>query len=672
MHAVLNRLLENVPNDIKAAKKLGLLHFASGNAAETRKMASLIAKHQKDSPDAEMLFGLAHYLSEEYREAFVQLQKSATKNINLTSVYFLGLTHFKLGEFELALTQFQRCLDISPTSAQPRIMLAMTYLRQGRTEEAELETQRVLDKDPTNAVAYNILGSSLLSSGRFEEGLEALSVATQLNPNLADAHFKKGLYSLKQGGMDEDAEKDLSLALELAPEALNTRLVLATQYMRRKDFPKALDTLKEGLNGTQNDAVIHSIMAQAYFKQQNVDAAVSELIEAKKIRPGLLGPYYTLAAYYMTKGDHKLALNEYEAMLAIAPENINALLSAGQAARLSEDTSKADKYLRKAAYTGIKTEYRAYLSFLVNQGKRDDALMVLDDIIKKDLQSYLPLEDKGRLLLSMGEHVQALAAFRELMGVAPQIGVRHTVATLLQMGENKKALTLAKEVAQTNPENHMGYLLIARVHQVESDFSKSLEVLRSALGKVTDQRPVRMAMGSIYESMNNIGEARANFEVLLKDHPAYVPGLSALGSLENRMGEYGKAEALYKAILELEPKNTFALNNLAYLYVNNYDNIEGAFPLAINAYKNDPTNPGIIETLGYVLYKQGQLEQAGQLLTEAKKLLPNNPTVNYHLALVYNESDRSKQAAELLKAALQMGAFPERARAEKLLNNVTD
>lgn len=661
------RLLKIVPDDLRAAYLSGLGSFLSGDIEKTNEMAALAKKHHPERPESALLAGLSLYFKKDYKAAYVDFQRATSATPNVTAMYFLGLIHFNLGEYEQAITQFQRCLDIAPEVVHPRAMLAITFLKQKRAAEAETHAQLVLDRDPVNAVAYNVLGSALLVQGRLEEGQDALATATQLDPTLADAHLKQGLYALRSSSDKVDAEKELSLALELAPDVLNTRLILAMQYIRKKDLPLALETLKDGLTGSTEDAVIHVYMANALFQQGKVEQAVDELKTAQKMRPGLSGPYHTLAAYYLTKGEQELAINEYKTFLSIDPDDVRTLIAAGQTSLLTGKTAQATEYLKKAALLATGTEYRAYLSVLLKDGSADEALELLGQIVQKHPRPALPLEDMGRLQLSGGNHTAALETFRKLAELDPEAGLRYTTTTLANMGDVDKALSLANRVVAKAPNDHRGYLIIANIHQISGDDEKGLQELENALPRVDDTRSIWMAIGAISDKTNNTAQVRRAFEALTKEHPAYVPGLLALGSLEDRLGEKGKAEALYRAALDADPKNVIALNNLAFLYADNYDNADRAFALAMDAYKRAPTNPGILETVGYVLYKQGKHEEAKKVLEKTKELLTKNPTLNYHLALVYRETDQGSAARQLLKEALEMGEFPERARAEKLL-----
>jgi Flp pilus assembly protein TadD len=109
-----------------------------------------------------------------------------------------------------------------------------------------------------------------------------------------------------------------------------------------------------------------------------------------------------------------------------------------------------------------------------------------------------------------------------------------------------------------------------------------------------------------------------------------------------------------------------ALNNLAYLSAAGYGSKEEALRLAISAYKQEPGNAGILDTLGFALLKNNRLEDAKKVLEKAATVLSKNPTVHYHLALVYKQSGNKAGAQRAVQKSLSLGEFPDSGAARQL------
>ena len=132
---------------------------------------------------------------------------------------------------------------------------------------------------------------------------------------------------------------------------------------------------------------------------------------------------------------------------------------------------------------------------------------------------------------------------------------------------------------------------------------------------------------------------------------------------------YKKPDAIvkYRAALEISDSYVPALNNLAYLCASGYCSKEEALRLAIAAFKKEPGNAGIMDTLGFALLKNNRLEDAKKVLEKAVNLLPENPTVSFHLGLAYKESGDKANALKQLQKSLSLGEFPDSKTAASLV-----
>ena len=113
-----------------------------------------------------------------------------------------------------------------------------------------------------------------------------------------------------------------------------------------------------------------------------------------------------------------------------------------------------------------------------------------------------------------------------------------------------------------------------------------------------------------------------------------------------------------------------ALNNLAYLYAENYGSLDEALEMASRAYRQEPGNAGIMDTLGYVLVKKGRADEAVKLLEQAAKALPGVPAVQIHLAQAYLKANRRGEATPLLEKVAAAGQQPEAGEASRLLTEL--
>jgi Flp pilus assembly protein TadD len=85
-----------------------------------------------------------------------------------------------------------------------------------------------------------------------------------------------------------------------------------------------------------------------------------------------------------------------------------------------------------------------------------------------------------------------------------------------------------------------------------------------------------------------------------------------------------------------------------------------------------PSDPSLLDSLGWVQYRAGSTHRGGELMEAAVKGMPDEPRPHYHLAIFYlGERKLALARAELQAAADSQLPFPERLDALRLLREIS-
>jgi tetratricopeptide (TPR) repeat protein len=125
-----------------------------------------------------------------------------------------------------------------------------------------------------------------------------------------------------------------------------------------------------------------------------------------------------------------------------------------------------------------------------------------------------------------------------------------------------------------------------------------------------------------------------------------------LGALEEAKGDDSKAMDQYKKTLQLDPNNAIASNNLAYLMVENGQNVDVALTLAQTARRILPDAPQTADTLAWVYYYKQNYGEARDLLESALRMSPDDASIHFHLGMTYIKlNDKADAQLHLKRAA---------------------
>jgi tetratricopeptide (TPR) repeat protein len=328
--------------------------------------------------------------------------------------------------------------------------------------------------------------------------------------------------------------------------------------------------------------------------------------------------------------DYRKAMRNYAAAVALAPDNRDYLLSAGQMAYTMGEYQRAEEWL-------------------------EHLLAIREQEGKENTELASALNDLALVYADQSRYEEAEPLYRRSLEIKEKtLGKDHpSVATTLN---NLAGL----------------YRQQGRYEEAEPLYKRSLEIWEQSLGK---EHPYVAAalnnLAGLYRHQGRYAEAEPLYKRSLeirenklgKDHPSVATTLNNLAELYRQQGRYAKAEPLYKRSLEIQedklgkdhPSVATTLNNLANLY-----NSQGCYAEAEPLYKRSleiredelgkdhPSVAQSLNNLAGLYYSQGRYDEAEPLckrtLAILKAKFPNgHPNIDRFQAN-YNNLKEKMQA----------------------------
>jgi tetratricopeptide (TPR) repeat protein len=176
------------------------------------------------------------------------------------------------------------------------------------------------------------------------------------------------------------------------------------------------------------------------------------------------------------------------------------------------------------------------------------------------------------------------------------------------------------------------------------------ETADELLDRLIEDEPQRApeivsARARIYADSNDLPRALTVLKEGLEEYPDSVDLRYAMATTYEEMGRNSAALKELKTLLDLRPDDPAAMNALGYTLADHSKELGKARALIERAHAEAPKNAAILDSLGWVLFRQGHTAQAEPYLREA-----------------YQEDRGGDIAAHLGEVLWQLGRHPDAER----------
>jgi tetratricopeptide (TPR) repeat protein len=147
------------------------------------------------------------YDDQKYLEAIRRLDRVTKLNPTMVRAHdLLGLCYDYLGQFNEAITSFNRAVELNRVQAKPSpwppLDMAVTQMELDQLANAEKAVQEAITYNPKLPQAQYQLGRVLYKEGKGEQAIVALKTAAALDADYPDPHYLLGRMYQKLGNND--------------------------------------------------------------------------------------------------------------------------------------------------------------------------------------------------------------------------------------------------------------------------------------------------------------------------------------------------------------------------------------------------------------------------------------------------------------------------------------
>lgn len=514
------------------------------------------------------------------------------------------------------------------------------------------ETKTEIDED----VLFMLMSAEIAGQrGQYDLAYEAYIEAAKRvqDPKPAERAAMIAMY-LKDS---KKLSKALGLWLKKEPQNLTARKLAVLSSLEAGDQQKTLENLTVILDNDSagfESAVLELVAALQSEGKLQIIYDTLEALSAK--RPTQAAVPYLQSIVAMQMKNRGIAEKKIEQALKLQPEWEKALAFQAQIAVMSGDLPKAVVFLRNAhqKYPDNQKISKMLTQFLIKTGEYDEAGKIYQQLIEKDPKDFESWLALALVHIQMGRENEAEEILKKLLNENEwRDQARFYLGKLEEKRDNpKKALNWYDQVREEPFSFEAGVAAInLLVHDKQYDEAASrLQTMQDSFPK--ERVRISLMKAELLNQQKRYQDAYDELSAALVEQPDSKELLYTRALIAERIGKIDVLESDLKKILARSPDNAEALNALGYTLLSFPTRLAEAEKYLLQALKLQPDEPVILDSYGWLLFKQGKSEQALRYLEQAYAKQKENE-IAAHLAEVLWSLGRKDEARKLFDKAFK-------------------
>lgn len=549
-------------------------------------------------------------------------------------------------------------------------LLGHRMLAEGRTADAlPLLHQAYRAQPEATAIALDFQ-AALAAEGYLRDALTVMDKLVIDNPDSTSFRLRRSAL-LARSGNDAGAMADLKELQAQGDDSPGLMFAEASLLDGTGKVDRALDLLRDGLTRFPEAAGdIYLEMAGILQRAGRLDdlvAVTREGIAAAPERPALW--LVRLRALAATGHDADAAALAREADQRFGADPETAPPGGDGGATADAAGLPADSFVIELA------------DFYARQQQVDKAIALLQPLSERGELDLDPSLWLGRMLLGTGHTAEGAVLIDRVLAHWPDSARAWFLkGKVSEAGDDwGTALRHYRRAVELGPDDGEARLSCIRAMLVtrgrtdggpppaalSDGFRRELtEHCQAAAALVPEKDTAgHMILGYGFRAAGDLMRAAENFAMAALDDALKLNALIQKSLCHDELGEDVQAREDLERLRRDFPDNAEVANTLGYYLAEKAVDLERAEKMIRQALAADPGNGAYLDSLGWVLYRQGRFEGALDNLIQAVNVLPEDPVILEHLGMVLKASGQKTQSLDVLRRALSFGADAKRVQA---------
>ncbi|MDH3329093.1 MAG: tetratricopeptide repeat protein [Desulfobulbaceae bacterium] len=535
----------------------------------------------------------------------------------------------------------------------PLIVLQFMLLSACQPQGSLHTSDQVEETDYGCAYFYFLWGRQAELALRFEEALEAYEKALICDPE-ADYIIRKIPILLLRMNRGEEAVTMLQDYLKNKPLATGVRMLLARVYIGLGHYQKAAGEYRVMHRQNPKEVSALLLLSELYLNQKKLKEAEQVLKELLVVNTGSYPAHVMLARIYLVNKEYQAAVAEYRKALDI-DWSVDLVMEMSDVYAQQKDYDTVVSLYRQILEKDQQNEMvsLALINFLLLQNKEKEALDELNRLKALAEEPGSVDLSMARLYARLEKYDQSIEILRNYLSGNNASDARYLLAVILAQAEKyEQALSELQLIDRDEEEYEDAVIFQVRILRFLDRTDQAVDVLEKAIQFEESRSPdMYVMLAALYQLQGKSDLGKSTFDRALSAFPDNDELLYEYGLFLDTLGSKEEAMSLMQEVIKRQPEHGEALNYVGYSWADKSIHLDKALLYIQRAVHLKPDNGYMHDSLGWVYYRMGRIDEARQALEEAVRLTENDPIIYDHLGDVYLELGRKKDALEAYNKA---------------------
>lgn len=564
-----------------------------------------------------------------YREAAIQYSNAIQLDSRFAQAHYkLGETYLKLHDWQRAVQELSRSVDLVPDNYPARVDLANLRISERDLKDAQPHLDVLRDKQPNTADTHEAWANFYNAQDNLPAAMQEMQKAISVDSNRSESYLLLAILQVRSN-LPDDAEKNFKKATEVDPKAMNAQLALGGFYQARNRRPEAEQQFKHAIDVDPKSPEPRAALVRLLMQEGKKDEAESFLRQTKKDLSDNPEGYRMLGDFYASY-DLDKAIAEYSSLHSDHPKDMQVKKNYIQLLilkhRLDEATTLNNEILKASPNDVVAILDKAQIQL----GKNDagGAIDSLQSALRNDPDNAVAHYQLGNAFAQQHNEARAESEWREAVRIRPDLtdAQRSLAALELRRGDLEAVLQTAQQIITAQPYSADGFIFRGIAELARQQYSDAEKDAEQAALRAPQNPAPSVQLGNIQLAQKHYADAEKFYQQALDKDPSSAEGLSGLMNTYFVQKQFDKAVAAANLQIAKSPNNANFYDLLGTALFNGKKDLPGAEAALRKAIELDKSNVDALEKLGKVQVQEGSADKALALYLQSTKDNPRDVT----------------------------------------------